>query len=49
MVVCAIAIIPLILIILGNIDQYPLGTSMAATYADGLTAAGTFKGMKYWW
>lgn len=22
---------------------------MAATYADGLTAAGTFKGMKYWW
>ena len=30
-------------------DQYPYGTSKAADYADDLTAAGTVKGIKYWW
>ena len=44
-----IAIIPLILMILDITEGYSKGTSKAATYADGLTAAGCISGLKYWW
>ena len=51
MAVYAIAIIPLILIILNidNTESYSEGTSKAAAYADDLTAAGCIPGLKYWW
>ena len=48
-VVYATAIVLLILTILEITDQHPHGTSKAAAYADDLTAAGTFKGIKSKW
>ena len=47
MAVYAIAIIPLILIILEITESYSQGTSKAAAYADDLTAAGCIPGLKY--
>ena len=49
MVVYAIAIIPLILMILEITESYSEGTSKKAAYADDLTAAGCIPGLKYWW
>ena len=49
MAVYAIAIIPLILMILEIIESYSEGTSKVAAYADDLTAAGRIPGLKYWW
>ena len=45
--VCAIAIIPVILMFLEITDQYPHETSKATTYADDFRVAGTVKGIKY--
>ena len=47
--VYAIAVIPLILMILEITDQYLHGTSKAAACADDLTEVGTIKEIKYWW
>ena len=47
--VCAIAIIPVILMFLEITDQYPHETSKATTYADDFRVAGTVKGIKYCW
>ena len=45
--VCAIAIIPVILMFLEITDQYSHETSKATTYADDFIVAGTVKGIKY--
>ena len=45
MAVYAIAIIPLILMILEIIESYSEGTSKVAAYADDLTAAGRIPGL----
>ena len=49
MEVYAIAIIPLVLMILEITDQYPHETSKATTYADDFRVTGTAKGIKYCW
>ena len=49
MAVYVIAIFPLTLMILEVTHQYPHGSSKSSAYADDLTAAGTVKGIKYWW
>ena len=45
----AIAIIPLILMILEITDEYQDLRTKAAAFADNLAAAGGVKGIKYWW
>ena len=47
MAVCAIAVIPLILMILEITDSRSKGTSKAAAYTDDLTAADCIPGLKY--
>ena len=49
MTVYAIAIIPLILMILEITESLSDCTSKAAAYADDLTEAGCIPGLKYWW
>ena len=45
----AVAVIPLILMILEITKSYSEGTSKAAAYAHDLNAAGCIPGLKYWW
>ena len=49
MAVYAIAIIPIILMILEITKSYSEGTLKAAAYADDLTVAVCIPGLKYWW
>ena len=49
MAVYAIAIIPLILMILEITDSHGTEKTRAAAFSDDLTATGNIAGIKYWW
>ena len=47
--ICAIAIIPLVLMIMEIMSTSPDNASKMVAYTDDFTAGGTVKDLKYWW